>query len=235
MSEPKGVPVSADLPGRYSFDGRDRGLLTASTSLLKRVTAAKILRPAELVSVAKLLHALSRLPRVTLVLDVRVYVSSPRRKFGEIETWHWWEVVAEHGLLTISSGGSADIGAGLDSFTTMEWAAFPGKPVRFNDYRERHRIVPDVLSFPESVETIDFDTETYTLEIDDPDNSLLENLRDTDEAGIAREVDLSVVGEDAEEILEEQAVAQNSGQSRIWRIPPTKFRINGLKRAGYVY
>ena len=41
----------------YSFDTRDRALLTAA--------AAETLRPAQLVSVAKLQHALSVLPKVT--------------------------------------------------------------------------------------------------------------------------------------------------------------------------
>jgi hypothetical protein len=33
----------------------------------------------------------SRLPKVILGLDVSVSVVSPRRKFGEIETYHWWD------------------------------------------------------------------------------------------------------------------------------------------------
>lgn len=59
-----GQQVSVDMPERYNLNARDRSLVQAATILLKRVAAAETLRPAELVSVAKLQHVLSVLPRV---------------------------------------------------------------------------------------------------------------------------------------------------------------------------
>jgi hypothetical protein len=76
------------MPRHYSVAESDRALLAAAAVLLKKVANAENLRPAELVSVAKLQHVLSRLPRVTPDLEVTVSVIGPRRKFGEIETWH---------------------------------------------------------------------------------------------------------------------------------------------------
>jgi hypothetical protein len=44
----------AEMHERYSFDSGDHALLTAAVVLLKKVAAAAMLRPAEMVSVAKL-------------------------------------------------------------------------------------------------------------------------------------------------------------------------------------
>ena len=81
--------MSVDVPERYDLNAQDRDLLQAATILLKKAAGAESLRPAELVSVAKLQHVLSVLPRVTPDLEVTVQVTGPRRKFGEIETWHY--------------------------------------------------------------------------------------------------------------------------------------------------
>jgi len=52
------------MPERYHLNAQDRDLLQAATILLKKVATAETLRPAELVSVAKLQHVLSALPRL---------------------------------------------------------------------------------------------------------------------------------------------------------------------------
>ena len=55
-------------------------------------------------------------------LGVTVQVTGPRREFGEIETWHYWEVAVEGDRLSISSGGHFhQPSTGGDSFTTMNW------------------------------------------------------------------------------------------------------------------
>jgi hypothetical protein len=71
---------------RYQFDAKDHALLGAAAALLKKVALADTTTPAELVSVAKLQHVLSVLPRVTPDLEVTVQVIGPQSKFGEIET-----------------------------------------------------------------------------------------------------------------------------------------------------
>jgi hypothetical protein len=107
-------------------------------------------------------------------IEVTVSVSSPRRKFDEIETWHWWEVATEGERLSISSGGHFyRPSTGGDSFTTMTWTAIPEEASDLEDYRESLWMVPDVRSFHDGVASIDFAVGGYTVEVTDEDNALL--------------------------------------------------------------
>jgi hypothetical protein len=54
---------------RYHFDDDDLVLLEAAKALLQKTVASGNLRPAEVVSVAKLQHVLSRLPKATSGLE----------------------------------------------------------------------------------------------------------------------------------------------------------------------
>jgi hypothetical protein len=63
----------------------------------------------------------------------------------------------------------------------MDWEAVPGQPAKFNDYREKLAIVPDVRSFPDAVEIIDFASGEFTVEVTDSDNPLLDDVEDTGE------------------------------------------------------
>ncbi len=175
---------------RYILDDQDRDLLRAATALLKKVAAAELLRPAELVSIAKLQHVLAALPRVTPDIEVSVQVIGPRSNFGEIETWHYWEVAVEGERLSISSGGHFyRPSTGGDSFTTMTWEAIPEENSELDDYRESLWMVPDVQSFPVGVVGIDFACGGYKIEVTDEDNPLLEVAED-DENGEDAEPDL---------------------------------------------
>jgi CheY-like chemotaxis protein len=174
---------SADMPESYRFDRKDRALLTAASGLLKKAANAEILRPAELVSVAKLQHVLSLLPRATHDLEITVSVLGPRRKFDEIETWHYWDIGIEGTRISISSGGHFhQPSTGGDSFTTMNWTAVPEEPAELEDYRGTLWMVPDVQSFPEAVSVIEFASGAYRIEIIDPENALLQQDENTDEA-----------------------------------------------------
>jgi hypothetical protein len=93
------------LSERYQFGAKDHVLLGAAAALLKKVAVTEITKPAQLVSVAKLQHVLSILPRAASGIDVTVSVSSPRRNVGEIETRDWWGVAVEKDRLSIWSGG----------------------------------------------------------------------------------------------------------------------------------
>jgi CheY-like chemotaxis protein len=173
------------MPEKYWFNERDRALQTAAALLLKKVANAEILRPAELASVAKLQHVLPLLPRVTQDLEVTVSVVGPRRKFGEIETWHYWDIGIEEEQITISSGRHFDQpSTGGDSFTTMNWSAVPEESAELEDYRATLWIVPDVQSFPEAVTRVEFASGAYGIEIIDPENALLQQDEDTDEDAI---------------------------------------------------
>ena len=114
------------MPECYRFNSRDQDLIDAAAVLLKEIIAFGKLCPAQLVSVAKVQHVLSRLPRVTLDLGVTISVIAPRNNFDEVETWHYWDVAIDGKQLSISSGGHYyHPSTGGDSFTTMNWIAMP--------------------------------------------------------------------------------------------------------------
>ncbi len=160
---------------RFQFDADDRALLRAASELLKKAATAATTTPAQLVSIAKLQHVISALPRVTAGVEVSVSVSSPSRTFGKMETWHWWIFAAGEQCLEISSGGHLYLpDRGGDTFTTMRWAAYPQEPTELHDYRASLFMVPDVRSFPDGVASIDFASGGYSIEITDDDNPLLE-------------------------------------------------------------
>lgn len=155
--------------------------MAAATALLKKIVGAEILRPAGLVSVAKLLHVLSRLPGVTPDLEVTVSVIGPRRKFGEIETWHYWDIGVEGEMIAIGSGGHYyDPSTGGDSFTTMQWRAVPDAPAEFDDYLNHLSIVPDAQPFADATIEIEFLSGGYRIEVTDPHNDLLEETEQSD-------------------------------------------------------
>ena len=180
----------------YQCDAKDRTLLRAAATLLNKVADAKTTKPAEVVSVAKLQHALSLLPEVPSDIEVTVSVSSPRRNFDELETWHWWEVAIEGERLSISSGGHFyRPSTGGDSFTTMTWTAIPEDASELDDYRESLWMVPDVRSFPDGVASIDFALGGYTVEVTDEDNALLGDDESDAEEELEAETDPEAVTE----------------------------------------
>jgi len=200
----------------YQFDAKDRTLLQAATTLLNKVAEAKATKPAEVVSLAKLQHALSLLPRVPSDIEVTVSVSSPRRNFGEIETWHWWEVAFEGERLSISSGGHFyRSSTGGDSFTTMSWAAIPEEASQLDDYRESLWMVPDVRSFPDGVASIDFAVGGYTVEVTDEDNAMLGE----DESDVEEELDAET---DTEPVEDRSGTNANDEPVRVDTDLPSK-------------
>jgi hypothetical protein len=169
---------------RYEFTLQDGELLWAAGKLLRKVMGSDKIRPAQMVTLAKLQHVLSILPRATDSVTASVSVGRAPRSFGEVETRHWWEFSIEEVRLKISCGGHFyRPSTGGDTFTTMVWEAVPGLPAALEDYSELHRIVPDLCSFAEGVESIDFSKGSYSLEIYDDDNALLEEQDDDEHEG----------------------------------------------------
>ncbi len=89
----------------YEFDDSDWEILNAAKTLLNKIAAAETTTPAQMVSIAKLQHIFSVLPRATSDLDVTVSVKSRERAFGDKKTFHWWDVGIEDERLSISSAG----------------------------------------------------------------------------------------------------------------------------------
>lgn len=180
--------MSADSPEQYLLGAHDRSLLAAASAMLAKLAASGVLRPAEVASLAKLQHVLSRLPRVTSGLEVRVDVKGPWRRSGDIKAWHWWAVSVDGGELAIEGGGWLQRpSTGGESFTTMTWEALPGETAELDDYRDHLAIVPGVQSFPIAVDTIDFTTGDYIASVDDPDNPLLQESDDVEEGTVTSE------------------------------------------------
>ena len=198
--------MSYELSERYNFNAFDLELLAAASTLLKKLAATRKLQYAEMVSVAKLQHVLSCLPRVTCGLDIKVSVQSPHHKFGETETSHWWQVAIEGEQLSISSGGYFyRPSTGGDSFSTMSWAAVLGEwPTDFNDYSSSLSLVPDVRSFPDGIATIDFESESYNVEVYDRDNPLLDEMEDDNEDDYSTEDNECSLEEDHEDFEPQQ-------------------------------
>jgi hypothetical protein len=170
---------------QYKLNTRDKALLTAARVLLEKVVAARSTKHGQSKSAAKLLRILSNLPEFPSEKYVSVSVIRRSRRYGDITTSRWWEVLVEGRRIAISSGGYFyRPPSGGDSFTAMEWSATPHEAAQFNDYRDVNEIVPDLRSFPEEVATVDLGSEGYSLEIYDEDNPLLEeNERKNDDDG----------------------------------------------------
>jgi hypothetical protein len=164
-------------PENYIFNTHDGELIAAAKMLLEKVARSAGFRPAQLVSVAKLQHALAHLPHANTDMDVKVSVTSPRRSFGEVETYHWWDVALEYGILRLTSGGHFyRPSTGGDTFTSMEWEAQPGEESEFSDYSDNNRIVPDLRSYEDGVASVDLAAGGYSIEVTDSDNPLLEEM-----------------------------------------------------------
>ena len=173
-----------EQPEKYELTRKDTVLLAAARSLLLKVIRGAKIRPAEIVSVARLLHAVVRLPRVTEGIHVEVRVCGPRRRFGEIETYHWWEVQLEQGNLRLGSGGHFHRpSTGGDTFTTMSWEISPGCASELADHRGSLGIVPDVCSYEEGVGRVDFGSEGFSVDVTDDGNPLLEEMVADEEEG----------------------------------------------------
>jgi len=160
----------------YQITPRDADILWAVRAFLRKTIASDYIRPAQIVTVAKLLHVFSVLPQVTEGVTASLQLVCPRRHFGHIETQHWWEIEIQDDRLCISSGGHiAPPITGGRTFTTMTWDASPERPAELHDYREALQAIPDLRSFFEGVESIDFGSAPYSIHVYDDDNPLLKD------------------------------------------------------------
>ena len=64
----------------------------------------------------------------------------------------------------------------------MDWVAVPDQPTEPNDYRDTLWMVPDVKSYSEGVESLDFAASECRIAILDDDNDLLEEISSEEDA-----------------------------------------------------
>jgi hypothetical protein len=167
----------------FAFSPQDMQMVNAARWLLRALMKARGIPAARLVSVAKLLHVFEKLPRATEGVAVEVQVAGPRRKHGEIETLHYWNVsVDEDCCISIWSGGHYyDPKTGGDSFLTYRWAMAPGSEREVEEHFASLKMVPDLQSFPDAVVAIDFEKEYLLTELTDDENPLLDDADAEDE------------------------------------------------------
>ncbi|TFW00635.1 hypothetical protein E4K72_15215 [Oxalobacteraceae bacterium OM1] len=167
--------------GSYQLDDFDRQIVESTRILLQQLVRSGRAQPAQLVSIAKALHAFERLPRPSAVQTVSITVTGPTRRHGDIETYFYWEIALNEGAIEVGSGGYYDAPpAGGDSFTIFHWSAAPGRNhAAYLDYTSQLSMVPDLVDYHEAVARIDFQQPGYSVEVHDPDNVLLDE-RDND-------------------------------------------------------
>ena len=219
----------------YELDAFDLSLVTAARQLLTKLMHADALLPAQLVTVAKVQHVLSRLPRLSEAMEITVQVTGPRRQFEDIETYHWWTLRIEDHAIGISSGGYFfRPSTGGDTFSTMAWVAQPGEWAEFSDYIDGLGIVPDVQPFPDAVRSMDFAAFTYEIEVTDPENTLLD---DTDEDEDEDEVDeVDDEDEEEEEAEEEPPLQVVPVDAKGWTLAElVDFSVANRRKPDYAY
>lgn len=168
-----------DFEDGYELNACDKKLVALMSDLLERAMRAPFMTAAKMVSVAKVLHVLRRLPAVSSEMDVRIDINGPTHMFGDHRIRHDWSIEVEDECITIKSGGHFHRpSTGGDSFTCVIWCAWPCGETEFHDYSENHSIVDDIQPFEEEVAGIDFSERGYSLDVSDEKNTLLEDEDD---------------------------------------------------------
>jgi len=163
------------LTAPYEFNDTDRNIVEAARLLLRKLCTPATIRPAQLVTVAKLHHVLLKLPKVTCGVTASATIST-QMKCAEIMTSSWWTFSVDEGKLSIQCGGHEhDPALGGDSYTTMSWSSSPGERAEYNDRWDEQWMVPDLNYYPERDISIDFASGEFTVEITDHDHPSLED------------------------------------------------------------
>jgi hypothetical protein len=153
----------------YRFDAADQRVLAAIEQLVRRLISSGRLRPGQLVSVAKILHVLVNLPRVTEDVFVTVSISQRITQEGCGGT-SGWQFSVSGDELTLDCGGSEYTeGVGSDSFTTMWWWARPGQSTDYDGSWDSAWMHDDYSGGSVSAE----DFSDCEVSVEDDDNPLL--------------------------------------------------------------
>ena len=157
---------STDETVTFVLSQKDREIIASAKSLLRRIVQTYAVTPRQLAGVNKVLDAVHQLPHVTDNISFSIHLSGPRRRFGEHEIWHWWEVrVDEEGVKITSGGYFYRQSTGGDSFTCLQWSAQPGSESDYVDDWHHHRIVDDAMPFEQEIAQIDLSEGGYSLDV----------------------------------------------------------------------
>ena len=159
----------------FILNPRDKMVIVLAIQLLERAMRAPFMTAAKMVSVAKALHVLSRLPLPSEEMLLRIDITGPTRSFEDRQIRHSWSVELDNSAIIISSGGYfARSSTGGDSFSCMRWTACPGCESDYSDYLASLHIVDDAKPFEDEVAELDFSQPGYSLDVIDENNTLLE-------------------------------------------------------------
>jgi hypothetical protein len=215
---------------RYELGPVDQSILAAGKELLWKIARSPLVGPVELEVVANAMKILDRMPEVSPDADILIQLSGPRRWFGEHETWHWWEIRFQGQAVRLGSGGHFyRKSTGGDSFTSMQWSAYPGYEAEHIDYLEHLKIVDDAQPFDAEVAQINLQDAGYTLTVTRDGEQVGESDYDEEDEAVADEGTPAVPpADESERRLEDQVDfprAMSEGQHS--EPPPTKCDLCG--------
>jgi hypothetical protein len=166
------------MNGKYKFNHADMQILGAIKGLLRKLAAPGSVAPAQLVTVAKVLHVLSRLPCSSENVQATIGISLRVKQEGCSSLSYCRFSVTEAQLDLTCGGSEYTEGEGSDSFTTMEWFARPGRQSEFNGTWDHAWMREDEYSYPPIPE---FDFSSCEISVEDDDNPLLDEEEDAGE------------------------------------------------------
>lgn len=162
----------------YQLTYEDRDVLEAVKALLLKLAEPGVLRPDQLVTVAKLLHVASRAPRVQPTVRALVSVSIRSRK-GDSRSMSSWQFSAFDGALTVATGGSVyHPTTGSDWFNVMDWSIQPGQRAKLKGGWDEEWMVPELQAHPEREIIRDFSSGDWEISVEDEENDLLGDYSD---------------------------------------------------------
>ena len=162
----------------YRLHTSDQLVLEAAEQLLRRIATSNCITHAQLVSIAKVQHVLSQLPRATRSVHVTVSISWSINRDGARGSSGWQFSVADNELTLYCGGSEYTEGVGSDSFTTMSWSAYAG---RSTDYDGSWDSKWMVSQYPGSLDEVpSFPLGECDISVEDDDNPLLWDSDDPD-------------------------------------------------------
>jgi hypothetical protein len=142
----------------FLFNSEDKPIIFEVDSLIRRLIYSGRLQPAEIVSVAKMLHVLSKLPSVNEDVSVTVELTARGEGKGRFKSFR------------LSVGDELHLEcATRDGLMTMEWHAFPGRSTEHDEYWETEWLP----YFYWSAEPLELNLDDCEITVDDEDNPLL--------------------------------------------------------------
>lgn len=151
------------------FNDHDRNVIAAVQTLLWEVLIAKLLPPAKLISVAKVLHALWRLPRPTKGISVTIDIGYRVQQQEGVSGGSSLTLSITPDLLNLECGESSyEEGYCTEAWTTMFWSASPGERTS-NDGSWNQGWLGDRYFEQSTIHNL----AECTISIEDEDNDLL--------------------------------------------------------------